>query len=264
MPRAGAGGGAPYVAPPAPRCDTPVQHATSREPRKLSPALDAPLLGRGPSPSTASQLLSPTARAATWSAAASRGRWRSRAAPTIARTTSRLTLRARGPGRCQRRRSAPGRCQAGRAGRQGSGSRRRQAPLRRARTCPETQPPTTCTTHGQPTGGDPPAATETRAGCTERTTEARMCHSHGHSDFDAQLNRLGSSARPCRQFWLNPHPQPASAPKTLDTVYALIPVLESADEHSSTLLRPCFVATVFTGPGLYCVRVPTKINPAGC
>ena len=133
MPRAGAGGGAPYVAPPAPGV-THWQHATSREPRKLSPALDAPLLGRGPSPSTASQLLSPTARAATWSAAASRGRWRSRAAPTIAWTTSRLTLRARGPGRCQRRRSAPGRCQAGRAGRQGSGSRRRQVPLRRART----------------------------------------------------------------------------------------------------------------------------------
>ena len=160
-------------------------------PRKLSPALDAPSLGRKPSPSTASQLLSPTARAATWSAVASRGRWRSRAAPTIAWTTSRLTLRARGPGRCQRRRSAPGRCQAGRAGRQGSGSRRRQVPLRRARTCPETPPPTTCTTHGQPTGGDPPAATETRAGCTERTTEARMCHSHGHSDFDAQLTDWG-------------------------------------------------------------------------
>jgi hypothetical protein len=148
-----------------------------RSPRKLSPALDTPLLGRGPSPSTASQLLSPMARAATWSVVASRGQWRSRAAPTIAWTTSRLTLRARGPGRCRRRRSAPGRCQAGRAARQGSGSRRRQVPLRRARTCPETPPRTTCTTHGQPTGGVPPAATETRAGCTELlATEARMCH----------------------------------------------------------------------------------------
>ena len=148
----------------------------SRSPRKLSPALDTPLLGRGPSPSTASQLPSPMARAATWSVVASRGQWRSRAAPTIAWTTSRLTLRARGPGRCRRRRPAPGRCQAGRAARQGSGSRRRQVPLRRARTCPETPPRTTCTTHGQPTGGVPPAATETRAGCTELATEARMCY----------------------------------------------------------------------------------------
>ena len=129
----------------------------SRSPRKLSPALDTPLLGRGPSPSTASQLLSPMARAATWSVVASRGQWRSRAAPTIAWTTSRLTLRARGPGRCRRRRSAPGRCQAGRAARQGSGSRRRQVPLRRARTCPETPPRTTCTTHGQPASGWGPA-----------------------------------------------------------------------------------------------------------
>ena len=154
-----------------------------RSPRKLSPALDTPLLGRGPSPSTASQLLSPMARAATWSVVASRGQWRSRAAPTIAWTTSRLTLRARGPGRCRRRRSAPGRCQAGRAARQGSGSRRRQVPLRRARTCPETPPRTTCTTHGQPTGGVPPAATETRAGCTELlATEARMSHRHGYSE----------------------------------------------------------------------------------
>ena len=154
----------------------------SRAPRKLSPALDTPLLGRGPSPSTASQLLSPMARAATWSAVASRGQWRSRAALTIAWTTSHLTLRARGPGLCRQRRSAHGRCQARRAARQGSGSRRRQVPLRRARTCPETPPPTTCTTHGQPTGGDPPAPSETRAGCTERATEACMCHSHGHSE----------------------------------------------------------------------------------
>ena len=144
------------------------------QPRKLSPALDVPLLGRGPSLSTESQLLSPTARAATWSAVASRGQWRSRAALTIAWTTSRLTLRARGPGRCRRRRSAPGGCQAGRAALQGNGSRRRQVPLRRARTCLETQPPTTCTTPGQPTGGRP-APTETQAGCTERATEAGMC-----------------------------------------------------------------------------------------
>ena len=155
----------------------------SRAPRKLSRALDTPLLGRGPSPSTASQLLSPMARAATWSAVASRGQWRNRAALTIAWTTSHLTLRARGPGLCRQRRSAHGRCQARRAARQGSGSRRRrQVPLRRARTCPETPPPTTCTTHGQPTGGDPPAPSETRAGCTERATEACMCHSHGHSE----------------------------------------------------------------------------------